>query len=1018
MSFIQQSEAYYTHKKEAAAFKQSKSVYEHDFLFDSDDLSYLMSHFQEEATAISILAQMGGVEGISYALRTDRSTGIGHDEVDDDEAFAYRREKFGTNRVTEKPPTPFWQFCWDELGDEMLRVLIVAGIISIIVGAIQDGLKGASEGVAIMLAVVVVVLVGGLNNYQKEKQFRALEAQSKLKKSVVKRADDDKNMDSDEVVVGDLVILKAGYTIPADGIFVLGSEDLKATEAAMTGESKELKKNRFHPLLMKGTNIVSGEGMMVAVAVGDRTEWGRLMAKLKDERDATPLQDKLEVLSKQIGWGGMGMAVLIFIVLLVAWCIKGDFSEPQEVLSFFIISVTIVVVAVPEGLPLAVTISLAYSMKKMLTDNNFVRHLQACETMGNATTICSDKTGTLTTNRMSVAKCHLFATTSFYEGLPLKSDIQGRAHERILEAVCKNTVAFQDEIKSDDQRRAVEAGKMKHPLTGGNQTDCAMLQWVIDLGATNFREIRELNPVKKAFPFDSKWKRSSVLVRERKGDDSEWVMYVKGAAEQVLQLCTRRMTRAGEIKELRDEDRETVRDAMNHMACSGLRCLGICYRIYSVDDIEWKSRDSFTLEDSAADPLFAEMVWMGCTGIADPVRPEVPDAVATCQKAGIVVRMVTGDHLETAKHIAKQCGILTSKDHVSMTGAEFRVLSEEDKRKVLPRLRVLARSKPADKEALVTWYKETNEPHDIVAVTGDGANDALALKKADVGLAMGIQGTDVAKEASDIVIMDDNFASIEKTVMWGRSVYDNIRKFVQFQLTVNVTALTLCLICAFFENQGIGRPLTAVQLLWVNLIMDTMAALALATETPTRELLNRHPFQKDSHIISQILWRFVFGHSAYQLTVLLVLIFAGESLFDIDGSMHNDRKEYLLTVVFNTFVWFQIFNEVNARRVNNEKNVFQGIFKNPIFWGVIVITIVFQVLLVEFGGEFNFIETDTTALTAKDWGICIAFGAAELIWHQVVILVPVDFNDGIQMVNSAVLFRRDPEFEMVSVKTE
>jgi len=559
---------------------------------------------------------------------------------------------------------------------------------------------------------------------------------------------------------------------------------------------------------------------------------------------------------------------------------------------------------------------------------------------------------------------------------------------------------------------------MKHPLTGGNQTDCAMLQWVIDLGATNFREIRELNPVKKAFPFDSKWKRSSVLVRERKGDDSEWVMYVKGAAEQVLQLCTRRMTRAGEIKELRDEDRETVRDAMSHMACSGLRCLGICYRIYSVDDIEWKSRDSFTLEDSAADPLFAEMVWMGCTGIADPVRPEVPDAVATCQKAGIVVRMVTGDHLETAKHIAKQCGILTSKDHVSMTGAEFRVLSEEDKRKVLPRLRVLARSKPADKEALVTWYKETNEPHDIVAVTGDGANDALALKKADVGLAMGIQGTDVAKEASDIVIMDDNFASIEKTVMWGRSVYDNIRKFVQFQLTVNVTALTLCLICAFFENQGIGRPLTAVQLLWVNLIMDTMAALALATETPTRELLNRHPFQKDSHIISQILWRFVFGHSAYQLTVLLVLIFAGESLFDIDGSMHNDRKEYLLTVVFNTFVWFQIFNEVNARRVNNEKNVFQGIFKNPIFWGVIVITIVFQVLLVEFGGEFNFIETDTTALTAKDWGICIAFGAAELIWHQVVILVPVDFNDGIQMVNSAVLFRRDPEFEMVSVKTE
>merc|ERR1719361_1621132 len=584
-----------------------------------------------------------------------------------------------------------------------------------------------------------------------------------------------------------------------------------------------------------------------------------------------------------------------------------------------------------------------------------------------------------------------------------------------------NTVSFQDTIKTADEREAVAAGKMKHPLTGGNQTDCAMLQWAIDLGASNFREIRELNPVKKAFPFDSKQKRSSVLVRERKGDDSEWVIYVKGAAEQVLNLCTRRMTKDGTVEAMREDDKEAVRQAMFHMACSGLRCLGLCYGVYGVDDIEWKSRDSFTLEDTAAEPLFVDMVWMGCTGIADPVRPEVPDAVATCQRAGIVVRMVTGDHLETAKHIAKQCGILTSKDHVSMTGAEFRQLSEEDKRKMLPRLRVLARSKPADKEALVTWYKEVNEPHDIVAVTGDGANDALALKKADVGLSMGIQGTEVAKEASDIIIMDDNFASIEKTVMWGRSVYDNIRKFVQFQLTVNVTALTLSLICAFFT--GLENPLTAVQLLWVNLIMDTMAALALATETPTRKLLDRHPFKKDSHIISQILWRFVFGHSLYQLVILLLILFCGdgwpdlEEISEIEEEENDDgRKTTLLTVCFNTFVWFQIFNEVNARRVNNEKNVFEGIFKNPIFWGVIVVTVVAQVPLIEFGGDF----TSTTPLSATEWGFCVGLGAGELLWHQLVILVPVDFNDGIQMVNAEVLFKKDPEFapDAVHVKTQ
>merc|ERR1712176_541478 len=347
----------------------------------------------------------------------------------------------------------------------------------------------------------------------------------------------------------------------------------------------------------------------------------------------------------------------------------------------------------------------------------------------------------------------------------------------------------------------------------------------------------------------------------------------------------------------------------------GLRCLGIAYRIYKVDEIPFKSTVSYTLEDQAAEPLFTDMIWMGCVGIKDPVRKEVPSAVATCQRAGIVVRMVTGDHLETARHIAKECGILTSKDHVCMTGAQFRDLSAEDRKEMLPRLRVLARSKPADKEELVTWYKTCNEPKDIVAVTGDGANDALALKNADVGLSMGIQGTDVAKEASDIIIMDDNFASIEKTVMWGRSVYDNIRKFVQFQLTVNVTALTVSLICAFFE--GMENPLTAVQLLWVNLIMDTMAALALSTEHPTRDLLNRHPFKKDSHLITKILWRFIFGHSIYQLTALILTLACAQEWLDIDETpdSRTGRNTRHLTVVFNVFVWMQIFNEVNARKV-------------------------------------------------------------------------------------------------------
>jgi len=1022
MSFIQNTEAYYTHKREAADFKRSKNVYDHEFLFDHEDLSYLMSHYQEEPIAISILAQMGGVEGIAYALRTDLAKGLGADELDeeDDGALKHRRGEYGSNFLSEKPPKSFWALCWDETEDPMLRVLIVAGIISIVTGAISHPEDGWTEGVAILFAVVIVVSVGAFNNWQKEKQFRKQEAESKKKDCLVLRAGVEKKIPFGEVVVGDLVILRSGFTIPADGIFVFGTDNLKTQEAGLTGESKELSKNRQHPLLMKGTNVVQGDGLMVAVAVGDRTSWGRLLAKLKEERSNTPLQDKLEYLGKQIGWGGMAVAIVLFLILLIKWIIEGADSPETNVIQFFIIAVTIVVVAVPEGLPLAVTISLAYSMKKMLKDNNFVRHLQACETMGNATTICSDKTGTLTTNRMSVSKCHLYGDTEYFDALPTRGDMSDKAYARISTAVCVNTKSFKDKVDSESAKQAIAEGKMKHPLTGGNQTDCAMLQWAIDLGITadqragsDFTQIRTDNPTTKFFPFDSKVKRSSVLVKDtlsEQGQQPRFAMYVKGAAEQILKLCAYRMTKEGDIEELSGENVEQIQAAMDTMTCTGLRCLGVCFRIYEQREIAFKSTVSYTLEDEAAEPLFAEMVWIGCTGIADPVRDEVPDAVATCQNAGIVVRMVTGDHLETARHIAKQCGILTCADHVCMTGGEFRELSDEDKKKLLPRLRVLARSKPADKEELVIWYRTMNEPKDIVAVTGDGANDALALKNADVGLSMGIQGTDVAKEASDIIIMDDNFASIEKTVMWGRSVYDNIRKFVQFQLTVNVTALTLSIVCAF--GDGTQNPLTAVQLLWVNLIMDTMAALALATEQPTRALLNRNPFQKDSHLITQVLWRFVFGHSALQLAVLIAVTFAGDKMLtSLDGEEVDEttnRYEKRMTVVFNTFVWFQIFNEINARKVNDERNVFDGILSNSIFWFIIVVTVVLQVILVQVPGLSDFANTKPLDIT--EWAFCVGVGAFGIIWHQLVLCVKVNMQDGIQQVNKEVLFKREPEF--------
>jgi calcium-translocating P-type ATPase len=732
------------------------------------------------------------------------------------------------------------------------------------------------------------------------------------------------------------------------------------------------------------------------------------MLGLQEERKDTPLQAKLDRLASLIGYGGGAVAILLFAILTINWAVVGAERPEHFILEFLIIAITIVVVAVPEGLPLAVTISLAYSMKKMLLDNNFVRHLKACETMGNATTICSDKTGTLTTNRMSVQQVFMYGRRFMRADLVSTPEQPGEVlnpivHQLLMNCICANTKSFQGEAKTQAERDAIAEGKQKKRLTGGNQTDCAMLQFAIDLGATNYKDRRKNCPISKMFPFDSKVKRSSVLItcNADNANGAQYLMYAKGAAELMLDVCTFYMDQNGETQPMSEAEKQEVTRAMGVMASRGLRCLGICYKSFARQDIPFTSNGQINDEDCA--PLFENMIWICVSGIQDPVRDEVPAAVETCHRAGIVVRMVTGDHLETAKHIAKECHILTCADHVCMTGEEFRNLSEDEKKRLLPRLRVLARSKPKDKEQLVRWYREHN--NDIVATTGDGANDALALKEADIGLSMGIQGTDVAKEASDIIIMDDNFASIEKTVMWGRSVYDNIRKFVQFQLTVNVVALTISLIAAFWTE--FANPLTAVQLLWVNLIMDTMAALALATEDPTRKLLDRHPFKPDSPLITYVLWRFVFGHSIYQLTALLLTMFKADEWLDLGGIPEGELQNKVhLTVIFNVFVWMQIFNEFNARRVANEWNVFENLFQNLYFWFIMCITVVLQILMVEFFGAF----TSTVPLNGKQWAYCLGIGAGTLLWHQVVRLFPVNLNHGVKEVDASVLFKREKEF--------
>uniref|UniRef100_A0A6B2KZE6 P-type Ca(2+) transporter n=1 Tax=Arcella intermedia TaxID=1963864 RepID=A0A6B2KZE6_9EUKA len=653
----------------------------------------------------------------------------------------------------------------------------------------------------------------------------------------------------------------------------------------------------------------------------------------------------------------------------------------------FIVGVTIVVVAVPEGLPLAVTVSLAYSVGAMSKDNNLVRHLEACEIMGGATNICSDKTGTLTRNQMTVVGGILLGQNfeDVKTDFALKNDnlsisgekLSGDLRELVLGGVLLNL--DNAEIIVDDKGQEV---------CKGSATECALLyfsQYI--LGSNKYTEyIKEYQRVMK-WPFSSARKRMSSVIKEKDG----YRLYTKGASEMVLNLCKYELKSDGEKSKLTKEDRKKFQDVINHLAEHEMRVLGIAFKDFS------KAQDWESSTDGA--DFETDLTLIGLVGIMDPLRDGVTEAVRKCNRAGITVRMVTGDFKLTAKAISKKCGILTDEGIV-MEGPEFRTKSDDEIKDVLrsdapQKLQVLARSSPEDKQRLVTLLMEINE---VVAVTGDGTNDAPALRTAHVGLAMNA-GTDVAKRAADIVIIDNNFASIVNSVKWGRCVFDNIRKFLQFQLAVNVCALGIAFIGAVTKA---GTPLTAVQLLWVNLIMDTMAALALGTEKPIDELLHRKPYGKTGKLITPIMWRFIIGHAIYQFGWLCAILYS----VDFQTNMHlwlpNTQSSWVpgeesileyptqhYTMIFNVFVLMQAFNEINARSVTTDWNVFKGMHKNWIFLVVILVTLVVQVLVVIFGDRAFM----TTNLSGPNWGISFAIAAGELLWGLIIRLVPVPLEE-------------------------
>ncbi|XP_040894572.1 plasma membrane calcium-transporting ATPase 1-like isoform X1 [Toxotes jaculatrix] len=735
------------------------------------------------------------------------------------------------------------------------------------------------------------------------------------------------------------------------------------------------------------------------------------------KKEKSVLQGKLTKLAVQIGKAGLFMSTLTVLILITRFLIDTFWIQEvpwakecvpiyvQFLVKFFIIGVTVLVVAVPEGLPLAVTISLAYSVKKMMKDNNLVRHLDACETMGNATAICSDKTGTLTMNRMTVVQAYVAG--SYHKKVPEPNMIPAKILDLLILGIgvnCAYTTKIMPPEKEGGLHRQV-----------GNKTECALLGLTRDLHR-DYQAIRNEIPEEKlykVYTFNSARKSMSTVL---KNHDGSYRMFSKGASEILLRKCCKIMIANGETKDLKPRDRDhLVKKVIEPMASEGLRTICLAYRDFPAADGEpdW---------DNEAH-ILTGLTCIAVVGIEDPVRPEVPEAIRKCQRAGITVRMVTGDNINTARAIAIKCGILQpGDDFLCMEGKEFNrqirnelgEIEQERIDKIWPKLRVLARSSPTDKHTLVKGIIDSTvlEQRQVVAVTGDGTNDGPALKKADVGFAMGIAGTDVAKEASDIILTDDNFISIVKAVMWGRNVYDSISKFLQFQLTVNVVAVIVAFTGACITQDS---PLKAVQMLWVNLIMDTFASLALATEPPTEALLLRNPYGRKKPLISRTMMKNILGHAIYQLTIIFTLLFLGETLFDIDSGrnapLHAPPSEHY-TIVFNTFVLMQIFNELNARKIHGERNVFEGIFKNPIFCSIILGTLLVQVIIVQFGGK----PFSCVSLTISQWLWCVFLGLGSLLWGQLVSSVPTNWLKFLKTAGHGTQQEEIPEDELEEMK--
>ena len=1172
------------------------------FDIEVSTLEQLMGHYKERGSDyqdLKFFEENGGTEYIIKSLKTDIHNGI--DDIND------REEEFGSNKVFVEPVPPFCAYVLEALEDMMLRILIVSAIVSIVLGCTlsDDPSTDWIDGVSIIVAVIVVTLVGSITNWKKETKFHELnEIQSEGTKYKVIRKGEPNDFISDDLLVGDLIMVNYGDIMPAD-LFLVEGNGIKMDESALTGESDAMKKESYEkcaeikksgkssvpsPLILSGTNCIEGSGKAIVIAVGDHSQKGIIRRTVDNaqENAKTPLEDKLDQIAEMIGWFGLGAGIVTLVALFIRFgisytqdkkeyendssieslmtaytqnfpqakddenvvtYINNDLTNPnsmiaKKILDIVILCVSIIVVAIPEGLPLAVTLSLAFSIKKMMDQNNLVRKMHACETMGGANYICTDKTGTLTKNEMSVFQVLTGAANTKYE-LKENREVKNVGNvtsakkasntDEVIQIREDHKTIFENEKYWEILKVAIAVNiegqikKFDSPNINGdtevcetkNKTDKAFIDFLYRFKSPiSVEKDKYLTSAEnfKQFPFDSKRKRMTTFIKHSDFPKG-YRLFSKGGAEKATTYCKSYLDpKTGNIEPLKDENLTYINDTIEDFNKDKLRSLYICYK--DITQAEYDNSEAVDNNGLLIDQK--DLVFIAVFGIRDALRDGVPEAVIKCHEASVNVIMVTGDNIVTATAIAKGCHILdddvdlknlTPKDieedpdqmndpnkreeYISnllanqpkaLTGnsfynsvgglicqicnletnackcpkteAESKQIAEKNHTKPAPvkkdvikdmnafqkltqNLRVMARSQPIHKYALVLGLRSL---HYVVAVTGDGTNDAPALSKSDVGFAM-FAGTDIAKEASDIVIIDNNFSSIVVAIIYGRNIYDNIRKFLQFQLTVNFCACILVFICACVGNE---TPLTSIQMLWVNLIMDSLGSLALATEPPYDELLKREPTKRKEHIINGRMWKHISIQALCQLVLLLVLyliapkfikeqnyvrlaenqiikycygklpgngkedhiIYGTSSKWTSSTKLRGNEemcgkyserqdlsvafKEYQnangstvhMTMIFNVFVYYTLFNQINCRVLDDSFNILVRILRSYLFIIIALCEMGLQAILITWGNTvFHCVER---GLTGTQWGISIGFGAITFVISFICKLLPLD----------------------------